>query len=396
MSKKLIKFILLGGILILSNGYFVKSFATNELLLASWNLQNMMSQQHFVVWKKYCSAHNWKPTNKRPPILMYCDAHNGYDFFTKQKAYLTLHSWDKFKLKINALKEKSHQINADIYAIQEITDLNALKLILDEDDYHLMATNYHISQNIAFAIRKKANLNPKFKLITELAIQNPKNKNQHLTRPGLEVTISPAKTTIKILNIHLKAGCKNYIIDGDKLAGRFTDRIARNCQILRKQIIGLRKWISDQNRQKIPFLIMGDFNRLFSWELREHYRHKKPARLAGSDNLDAKSPITDKTRLAYMFFALNESDRFVDRLMISFADRKVGKYLKRGRCLYGNNYFINSIRLANKLVLADGSDKTSGLVKIRSYERDYGDKHYGPTKALPSDHCLLYGRITFE
>jgi endonuclease/exonuclease/phosphatase family metal-dependent hydrolase len=74
----------------------------------------------------------------------------------------------------------------------------------------------------------------------------------HPLRSGADITIDLAHGRLRLLAVHLKAGCNR-----DRLgpSGR------PECRTLALQIPPLQAWIAARTREGIPFLILGDFNR---------------------------------------------------------------------------------------------------------------------------------------
>lgn len=358
------------------------------LKLATWNLENMMDFATFQNWQKECaSAKQLSATSPEfKPTFLYCDAFSGKDFITNKPAYLALDGWEKFELKISALKLMEQKIKADIYAVQEVANKAALELIFNAEDYELFVSPGVFVQNIGFAVSKQAGFKVYFRVIDNLI---PLIDHKYEYRPALELTLISPQISFRILNVHLKSGCKNYLID-EPLANKKKFKPGYNlekaCSVLKEQIILLKTWIKHNNNQQIPFLLMGDFNRLFLWEFNRFYRDAQPARLEGSPSLDPRADITPDTKLGLMFFEINSNEYGGNRLILSFPKRKVKKYLGRDRCLFGNDYIISNQRF---LELSAIFESSLMIDSFESYAYDYGSANYGLDKALPSDHCIL-------
>jgi len=81
------------------------------------------------------------------------------------------------------------------------------------------------------------------------------------------VEIAIGGQIIKILGVHLKSSCHqwqlNQVIDqSPSHGGLFRTRF--DCRTLRAQLSVLENWVEQQSFQKIPIVIMGDFNRRFN------------------------------------------------------------------------------------------------------------------------------------
>jgi endonuclease/exonuclease/phosphatase family metal-dependent hydrolase len=74
-------------------------------------------------------------------------------------------------------------------------------------------------------------------------------------RDGLDVTLGfPGGMRLRVLVVHLKTGCQTDLLR----------RSARpQCALLARQIPPLADWISARRAEGVPFLVAGDFNRVF-------------------------------------------------------------------------------------------------------------------------------------
>ncbi len=83
-------------------------------------------------------------------------------------------------------------------------------------------------------------------------------------RWGLDITIqSPAGSTLRVLNVHLKSGCFDDFIsfrlwNTDPSTG---EPASRACDTLGQQMYPLRKWIEARETAGEAWMIVGDFNR---------------------------------------------------------------------------------------------------------------------------------------
>lgn len=73
-------------------------------------------------------------------------------------------------------------------------------------------------------------------------------------RRGADITVAAGGQRLRLLSIHLKAGCR----DGG------LDRASAECQALARQARILGEWTAARRAEGIAFAILGDFNRAFA------------------------------------------------------------------------------------------------------------------------------------
>ncbi len=371
--------------LILSLLVFSAKFCYGQKLnLVSWNLENFMSPAHFNAWNSYCKERGYADVNTKTksPSLSYCDVNDGSSLGGVKNGHLAVRSSDSLQLKVMALRDQATQLNADIYALQEVTDIAALETIFDKNQFHLFASHHALPLNLGFAVRRSLNLKADFVILNNFAI---KKGRYYRTRPAIELTLSNDKIAFKVLNMHLKAGCKYEYFDNPKLDRK--SNLFSNCQLYRRQLALLKNWVMEQNRLKVPFILIGDLNRNLSKELNEFYTKNLPARLPGSDSFDLSQPITPQTKVAFLFPELSYSDENGGRLNVLFSDVKSKKYLKKDRCLFGNDYIIYNNRVLMLL-----KEQSTPVLTFQNYP----DSDYSKDKPRPSDHCPINASFEFS
>ena len=158
-----------------------------------------------------------------------------------------------------ALKRHADRINADIIAVQEVENEQALARVFDPELWSFeiarnpdqetprpcagMADKTIITQRAGFAIKKliKYSRNP------DLTALDVGNANR--LRYGVDITLE-AGAPLRLLSVHLKSGCPA----GAPGAGD-------DCQVLFEQQKVLKKWVDERAKDAIPFILLGDFNR---------------------------------------------------------------------------------------------------------------------------------------
>jgi endonuclease/exonuclease/phosphatase family metal-dependent hydrolase len=145
----------------------------------------------------------------------------------------------------------AQKLAASIIAFQEVDGPEAAALVFDPAIYSIATIDEPIVQRVGIAVRKPLTLrkNP------DLTALDVEAGEKYRLRDGLDVSVTlPAGQTLRILVVHLKTGCQT-----DDL----THTQRPQCALLARQIPPLLAWISARQAQGIPFLLLGDFNRVF-------------------------------------------------------------------------------------------------------------------------------------
>ena len=111
-------------------------------------------------------------------------------------------------------------------------------------------TGDRVTQRVGFAVRRgiPARQNPDLRALDV----HPYAK--YPLRSGADITLTLPSGPLRLLAVHLKTGC-HY----DPLTSR---RYA--CRTLREQVPPLQGWIARRRAERVPFIVLGDFNREMS------------------------------------------------------------------------------------------------------------------------------------
>ncbi len=133
-------------------------------------------------------------------------------------------------------------LDADVVAIEEVDEWSAAAKLFPRDRYSVHLTRDHVLQRVGIAVRRGLHYeaNPD---VTGLALG-------HL-RSGADITLHLGAMDLRILAVHLKKGCRD----------RKLTRASEACMELRDQFPVLADWIADRQREGVPFVVLGDFNR---------------------------------------------------------------------------------------------------------------------------------------
>jgi endonuclease/exonuclease/phosphatase family metal-dependent hydrolase len=120
--------------------------------------------------------------------------------------------------------------------------------ILDPRDYNFFFPDERDIQRTGFAVRR-----------TLRAIRNadlegldPIPNERFSLRRGTDITVEVEGRMLRLLSVHLKAGCREAADRG------------RECDTLMGQSTVLAGWIAQRRREGAAFAILGDFNRRFA------------------------------------------------------------------------------------------------------------------------------------
>lgn len=158
------------------------------------------------------------------------------------------------------LKRIAAKLDADIVAVQEVENENALARVFDPEKWRFEISTrpdespapecWHrpgaslITQRTGFAIRKplRYTRNPDLKSL-DVGGNNG-------DRYGVDITLE-AGAPLRLLSVHLKSGCHT----------RPATSLKTDCRILFAQQRALKAWVEARAEDEIPFALLGDFNR---------------------------------------------------------------------------------------------------------------------------------------
>jgi len=150
--------------------------------------------------------------------------------------------------RLHAYAEK---LDSDVIAFQEVDGIAAAARVFDPARYDIYTIEETVVQRVGFAVRHGLTLvrNPDY---TALDVEP---SAQYRLRDGMDATlILPRGNTLRMLVVHLKTGCQY-------------ERLARSrrpqCALLAQQVAPLAAWVAARQNEGVPFLLLGDFNRVF-------------------------------------------------------------------------------------------------------------------------------------
>ncbi len=144
------------------------------------------------------------------------------------------------------LRQYAIRLEADVIAFQEIDGPEAARKIFAEREYALFFPDENDIQRTGFAIRRalRVTQNP------DLAALDLRPQARFSLRRGTDVTVESGAQRLRLLSIHLNAGCREEALES-----------SQQCQGLAQQSEILGGWVAERRREGVPFAILGDFNR---------------------------------------------------------------------------------------------------------------------------------------
>ncbi len=141
----------------------------------------------------------------------------------------------------------AQKLDADVIAFQEVDGQQVAGLVFDPATYAIATIDEPVVQRVGIAVRKTI----RFHKNPDLTGLDAEPGAPFRLRYGLDVTLGNG---LRILVVHLKTGCQT-----DSLA---TSHRAQ-CVLLARQIPPLAGWIAARQAEGVPFMVLGDFNRVF-------------------------------------------------------------------------------------------------------------------------------------
>ncbi len=167
---------------------------------------------------------------------------------------------------IEALRRYAERLDAHLVALQEVNGPKAAALVFDRERYLLPFSGRQRLRGgddrgiyVGFAVRRGHFDATRVRDYEPLGIRAGEG---YRTRWGLDIELEREGRRLRILNVHLKARCAR---------GSLVRPRAEACALLGRQIAPLEAWIDAREREGVPYLVVGDFNRAFDrWGKRDH------------------------------------------------------------------------------------------------------------------------------
>ena len=149
---------------------------------------------------------------------------------------------------IALLAAYARTLDADIVALQEVDGRAVAARLFPPDRYDIYLTHDAVTQRVGFAIRKGLAwiANPDV-----AALDLDPGARWHL-RSGADITVTIDGHALRLLAVHLKAGCREDDFDHTRRP---------QCATLHGQLAPLAGWVAQRQADGAPFIVLGDLNR---------------------------------------------------------------------------------------------------------------------------------------
>ena len=145
------------------------------------------------------------------------------------------------------LRAYADRLAADVIAVQEVDGPEAAALVLDPAQWRFFFPRENDVQRAGIAVRRHLPATQN----EDLAALDLRPGARFSLRRGADVTVGQGASRLRVLSLHLNAGCRE-----PRDTGRQCEGIARQAEIL-------AGWIEDRRVAGEAFALAGDFNRRF-------------------------------------------------------------------------------------------------------------------------------------
>lgn len=146
------------------------------------------------------------------------------------------------------LADYARRLDADVVALQEVDGPDAAARIFNPRDYTFFFPDERDIQRTGFAVKRRLRVIRNADL-AELDLAPNARFSQ---RRGTDITVEHEGRMLRLLSVHLNAGCREGPIDPAR---------GRECDNLSRQSAVLAGWITARRSENAAFAILGDFNR---------------------------------------------------------------------------------------------------------------------------------------
>ncbi len=136
-----------------------------------------------------------------------------------------------------------------VAALEEVDDAALVARIFPAQRYQVLITGDAVVQKVALVVARGVSVE-RHPDLTALDVTPP--SAQHHLRSGLDATLTLDGVAVRVLAVHLKSGC---------FEGALQTSPRPACQALAAQLPVLQAWIAARAAERVPFVVLGDFNR---------------------------------------------------------------------------------------------------------------------------------------
>lgn len=217
----------------------VPTFAVADITIATWNIAWLRDQPLSSGDYERCKSLSRQvraTLNERDPARWICRTADHY-------------------ARLGAI---ARQVDADIFAFQEVEGVEALARILPDHEYAFYVPDSPWIQRVGFAVRKRRIEVRGFSAYAPLGSMMGQR-----ARWGADLDVLVDGSPLRLMAVHLKSACHARPLTDESRHPRDDGSEAPACIQLGRQVKPLKEWIDARLREKTPFVILGDFNRRF-------------------------------------------------------------------------------------------------------------------------------------
>jgi len=144
------------------------------------------------------------------------------------------------------LAEYARRLDADVVALQEIDGPDAAARVFNPRDYAFFFPDERDIQRTGFAVKRSVRAIRN----ADLAELDLAPNARFSLRRGTDITVESEGRMLRLLSVHLNAGCREGAMGG-----------SRECDNLARQSAVLADWVTRRRAENAAFAILGDFNR---------------------------------------------------------------------------------------------------------------------------------------
>lgn len=139
----------------------------------------------------------------------------------------------------------------DVAALEEVDGPETAARLFPPDRYTILATADHVIQRVVLVVRRPVTVIAH----DDLAALDVEPHARFRLRSGVDATLAVGGSQFRVLAVHLKSGCWTAAQDDQHRAA---------CDLLARQIPIIADWIAARRSERIPYIVLGDFNRSFA------------------------------------------------------------------------------------------------------------------------------------
>lgn len=145
------------------------------------------------------------------------------------------------------LRGYAARLDADVVALQEVDGAEAAARVFDPRAYAFFFAAEADVQRVGFAVRRGLEVTQH----ADLAALDLRPQARFSQRRGVDISVGAGPARLRLLAVHLNAGCRDGPLDAP----------GGDCATTSRQVEILADWVAQRRREGGAFALLGDFNR---------------------------------------------------------------------------------------------------------------------------------------